>query len=257
MRRSVAQRASWYGLVNSSFRTNLPGRLSIVSRVTHNAGMTQRGAARLAWGISLACFAIAGASGILWYLTRSVPSAGNGGGSNLIPAVTFAALGGLVASRQPKNPVGWLMLTIATGTGLSGLTANMSMRALLTGADPGGWVVWPAWVSDWASNLALGALVLILLLFPDGKPLSRRWRWIVGSTVVVFGIFTLGTALDPARVALARGLPHLTNPVGVEAFRGFNNSPVFLAIMLLLLVGAVGLLLRLRRSRGDERQQLK
>jgi signal transduction histidine kinase len=219
--------------------------------------MKEQSAARLAWGISFACFAVAGTAAVLWFLNRAVPALGNGGGSNLIPAVTFAALGGLVASRKPKNPVGWLMLTIAMGTGLSGLTANLSMRVLLTGVAPVGWVRWPAWASNWISNVSLGALILIFLLFPTGKPLSRRWRWVVRVTVFVVALFTLGTALDPARLEFAKQLPRLTNPAGVEALRGFNNSPSFFAIMILLVISAVGLLLRLRRSQGDERQQLK
>jgi signal transduction histidine kinase len=67
-----------------------------------------------------------------------------------------------------------------------------------------------------------------------------------------------GTALDAAPVELSPHLPKVGNPVGVRALTGFtNNSPAFLVIFLLLVVAVVGLLMRLRRSSGEERQQLK
>jgi len=150
------------------------------------------------------------------------------------------------------------MLFIATLVGASGLAGLIGIRALLDGVSPNGWVRWAAWAQNSVGNLPLGALVLIFLLFPDGKLPSRRWRWFARLTVVGSIWFAVGTALDSAPVELSPHLPKVANPIGVRALAGFaNNSPAFLVIFLLLILAVVALLLRLRRSRGEERQQLK
>ncbi|MEA2522073.1 MAG: hypothetical protein QOI81_1719 [Actinomycetota bacterium] len=222
--------------------------------------MTDRNAGRLAWAIALVCFTMAGVSLIFWVTTRAIPEAANGNGSglsNIVPAMTFGALGALVASRQPRNRIGWLMLVIAVGTGLTAIGFYVAKHALAAGASPTGWVRWAAWSGNWTSGFAIGSLILVFLLFPSGRPLSRRWGWVGWTTVAVGTAFSLGLALDTSPIAISPRFPKLHNPVGIGAATGFNNSPVFLVIVILLLVGAVGLLVRLRRSMGDERQQLK
>jgi signal transduction histidine kinase len=220
--------------------------------------MTSRTAARLAWGIAILSYAIVAACLVLLWLDRAtIGSVGAGPVGNLVPAVTLGALGALIASRRPGNPIGWLMLGIATLVGTSGLAALIAIRALLAGVSPHGWVRWAAWVQNWIGNPALGALILIFLLFPDGKLLTRRWRWAARLTVVGSVFVVAGTAFDAAPVELSPRLPKVGNPVGVRALAGFANGPSFLPIILLLILAVVGLLVRLRRSSGEERQQLK
>jgi signal transduction histidine kinase len=220
--------------------------------------MAPRAAARLAWGIAILSYAIVGASLVLLWLDRAtIRSVGAGPVGNLVPAATLGALGALIASRRPSNPIGWLMLSIAPLVGISGLTALIAIRALLVGVSPHGWVRWAAWLQNWIGNPALGGLILIFLLFPDGKLLTRRWRWAARLTIVGSVWIAAGTAFDAAPLELSAHLPKMTNPVGVRALAGFSNGPAFLLIVVLLLVAVVGLLLRLRRSSGDERQQLK
>jgi signal transduction histidine kinase len=222
--------------------------------------VTERTAARLAWAVAIGCWLMAGTSLVLYAMTRTIldsPDANGAGFANIIPAVTFGALGGLVASRQPRNPIGWLMLAIATGTGVTALAFYIAKRELVTGAAATGSVRWVAWVETWPSGLALGSLILLILLFPTGHLLTTRWRW-AGRIAVAFAIvFSAGIAFDPTPVPVSAGFPNLTNPVGVRALAGFSNSPAFFGIIVLLFVAAIGMLLRLRRSRGDERQQLK
>ena len=76
-------------------------------------------------------------------------------------------------------PTGRVALAIFVGVGLlvagiSGLAALISIRALLAGVSPHGWVRWTAWLQNWTGPPVLGALILIFLLFPDGKLLTRR-----------------------------------------------------------------------------------
>src|SRR5439155_11297147 len=157
----------------------------------------------------------------------------------------------------PATPIGWLMLGIAALVGASLLAALITIRALLAGVSPHGWVRWTAWAQNSIGIPSLGALILIFLLFPDGKLLSRRWRWVARLAVVGTIWFTAGIALDAAPVELSPHLPKVGNPIGVRALAGFSNGPAFLVIVLLLILAVVGLLVRLRRSSGEERQQLK
>jgi len=220
--------------------------------------MNRRTAGRLAWGIAILSYAIVAACLVLLWLDRAtIGSVGAGPVGNVVPAATLGALGALIASRRPSNPIGWLMLAIATLVGISGLAALITIRALLAGVSPHGWVRWTAWVQNWIGNLGFGALILIFLLFPDGKLLTRRWRWAARLSILGSVWFVAGTALDSAPVELSPHLPRVGNPIGVRALAGFANSPAFLAVLLLLILAVAGLLIRLRRSRGEERQQLK
>ncbi|HEX9234909.1 MAG TPA: sensor histidine kinase [Actinomycetota bacterium] len=219
--------------------------------------MTSRTAARLAWGIAILSYAMVAASLVLLWLDRAtIGSVGAGPVGNLVPAVTLGVLGALIASRRPANPIGWLMLAIAATVGTSALAALIAIRALLAGVSPLGWVRWAAWVQNWIGIPGLAALILIFLLFPDGKLLSRRWRWAARLAVVGSVGFTAGAALETP-VELSPHLPKVANPIGVRALAGFANSPTFLVVILLLILAVVGLLVRLRRSSGEERQQLK
>ena len=220
--------------------------------------MNERTTAKLAWGIALLCFAMATASTVLLFFNRAIDSAIPADVSDLIPAVTVGALGALVASRRPRNAIGWLMLWIGIITGASALSLHVAIHGLLTGVPPHDWPRWLAWVHNSVGNLGLGAEIILFLLFPDGKPLSRRWRWLGWVTVVYSLAFTVGNALDPTPVELSAELPKLGNPVGIPAMAWFSSNPlVFLVILLLLVLSVVALILRLRRSQGEERQQVK
>jgi two-component system NarL family sensor kinase len=220
--------------------------------------MNERTATRLAWSLAFVCFAMVAASLVLVYQDRaSFGSVGFGDVSSLIPTFTLAGLGALVASRRQTNAIGWLLLTIATFVGLSVVSGHIAMHALLVGASPHGWPRWPAWVENSIGQFRITALLLMLLLFPDGRPLNRRWRWIAWATLVLSIGFVIGTALDPTPVQLSAGLPSLGNPIGLSALTGFSNSLAFLVIVLFFVIGVVALLVRLRRSKGEERQQLK
>src|SRR6266700_1990056 len=226
--------------------------------VSSGSSMTSRTAARLAWGIAILSYAIVAACLVLLWLNRAtIRSVGAGPVGNLVPAATLGALGALIASRRPSNAIGWLMLFIAPLVGISALAALISIHALLAGVSPHGWVRWTAWVQNWIGSPPLGALILIFLLFPDGRLLSRRWRWVARLTVLGSAWFVAGAVLDAAPVELSPHLPKVGNPVGVPALAGFSNGPAFLVIVVLIVVAMASLFLRLRRSMGEQRQQLK
>jgi hypothetical protein len=114
-----------------------------------------------------------------------------------------------------------------------------------------------AWASEWMwTTGAIPLLTFGLLLFPDGHLPSRRWRpiaWLAGATMAMF---TLGSAVQPGPMP---GYPDIPNPVGIEAARLLQMLASLSQVCLLVVVigSATSILVRFRRTRGLERQQLK
>jgi hypothetical protein len=166
--------------------------------------------------------------------------------------VLYAAIGALIARRQPRNAVGWLFCCIgiayASGDTLDAYTAEPSGR-------PGAAAVALFESSTSATDLILP--VLALLLFPTGRFLSARWRRAGVCAIAVSVAWTVFIALEPGALE-----PHarIRNPLGVEAVAGVLHaltSATPIVVGGLLLLAAAGVLDRVRRARGLERQQLK
>ncbi len=174
-------------------------------------------------------------------------------------ALAFATVGAIIATRRPGNAVGWLCCTAGVGSGMVAWTSQYARYALVTRPDalPGGAVaVWlDSWV--WLPPAAL-ATVFLPLLFPHGRLPSTRWRplvWLAASAIVML---TASIALGPAPVR--DGLPKVSNPFALEDARLLLDVMNGLGILLMLasLAGAVAAqVVRFRRARGEERQQLK
>jgi hypothetical protein len=181
--------------------------------------------------------------------------------SSDIPAFVLATLsattvGVLLASRRPRHPVGWLLLGLGLPVALSGVATGYANYGLMArpGALPAaGWAALYHGVSVLA---ALAALQFVLLLTPTGSLPSPRWRW------------WAGVAAGSAVVALATSLvlpfdpPYQANPnpLAIPALAGLLRplSNLTWAVTALgLPVAAASLLLRFRRARGVERQQLR
>ncbi len=171
----------------------------------------------------------------------------------LLALVGYATVGALVASRQPGNAVGWLLLVAA----LALSTSVVGDDYVVTMSNPG--YVAVAWVTGWLVYAGWAIVVIFLpLRFPNGRLLSSRWRlveWIALVTTVV-GILTL--ALGPGHLAVNAPVD---NPLGVhgtaQRVLEMVAGVVPYAIVTTLLLSFASLLLRFRRSRGTERQQLK
>jgi hypothetical protein len=171
----------------------------------------------------------------------------------------FVTLGVLVSYRRPGNPVGWIITGTGISLALSGFAQSYGVYALYTdpGSLPGGEVM--AWLSSWTVIPSLfAAPALLFLLFPDGHLIARGWLvvfWlIIGATCVT----ALSTAVDPVLGdAPFRGV---VNPLGIDT----SGTPFALissfgwpGMAAGLLAAALAMIVRLRRSRGIERQQLK
>jgi hypothetical protein len=172
----------------------------------------------------------------------------------------FMVVGALIVAHRPTNTIGWMFSATALLASTAGLAAEYATYTLVTrpGSLPG--ATFAAWYASWPWYLAI-ALVLVFtpLLFPTGRLLSPRWRpvaWLAGAAT---GAFTVLAALQ-ANLGPARD-PLIANPIGVAGLENPEESTVGVALLVLLtvlmLVAIGSLVLRFRRSRGEERQQLK
>ena len=179
----------------------------------------------------------------------------------LVPVASAALVGALVASRQPRNPVGWFVLGHALCFSLGEFGRQYAIYGVLTqhGSLPfARAMIWPTyWV--WYPGLLL-MISLLPLYFPDGRLIARGWRWAT-ILAVVFGTFATGLAMVRPGDNEARGIP---NPLGIESLGGGSRalSSVFEVLMSAgwLLLGSVAvasLMVRFRRSRAEERKQLE
>jgi len=172
--------------------------------------------------------------------------------------VSFAAIGALVASRQPKNTIGWIFCATGLFLTSSGAGGQYAIYALVSspGWLPGGGTA--AWLEAFLNGPIIIALfALLLLLFPDGRPPSHRWRvvlWLdlIAAMLIFAGSFKPG----PMETSSLR----VANPFGIEQISALLNAlssvGLYLALALTA-VGAVSLMVRFRRSRAEERQQIK
>jgi hypothetical protein len=162
----------------------------------------------------------------------------------------FATMGALVASRRPRNPIGWILLAAAASYTIGGLTVIQTEGG---GDAP----VLVRWLSTWVWLAGLGpAATFALLLFPDGRLPSPRWRafaWFAAATIV----------LTIASIAFEPGPfedQTVENPLGFDAVPGLVTTlqdALAPALALTILGSIVSLFARFRRARGVERQQLK
>jgi hypothetical protein len=174
---------------------------------------------------------------------------------NLVSLLGPPLLGGLIATRRPSNPYGWLWAAYGLGWAVVGFTNAAVAYVSASGTEVAWWARPIAWVNIFAFVPLLGLTALILLLFPDGRP-SPRWQWVAWAIGVVVVVTTVAGALLPA----GQGDP-VGNPLAVqgspravaEAVANVGIMALFFAIVL----AAASLLLRFRRARGLQRQQLK
>ena len=170
--------------------------------------------------------------------------------------LAFPVVGALIASRRPRNPIGWICLA----DGLLWMLSNVFDVYTVYGLSVPGSLPFPlvaAGINNWLWIPAIGLIgTYMFLLFPDGSLPSRRWRplaWLSG-VVILFG--SVSVALTPDRLFNSADL---RNPFGIEGQQwiGIAGFSFLLMLPVCMLLSAVSLLLRFRHSEGEERQQVK
>jgi hypothetical protein len=174
----------------------------------------------------------------------------------------FAVVGALLVAKRPTNAIGWIMATVALMVAIFHTGDTYAAYMMVTRGHPDALAVVSAWIGSWYwyPLLAL-ALVYLPLLFPDGRLPSRRWLPVaVLSGIGTLGMVALGALADTLPVNEARGY-EIDNPIGIEGLAFVEDLPVFVVLTGILFVGIAGaaasVVVRFRRSRGVERQQMK
>ncbi|MDP9343082.1 MAG: hypothetical protein M3Q23_13540 [Actinomycetota bacterium] len=226
--------------------------------------MTARSSARLAWSAAGLTVALDVPAAVL--LAENAPDIGQEdvflAMLVLLAGIAYGAVGALVASRQPGNPLGWLLCLMGLGFAIEAVCTGYAARglALAPGSLPA--ARWAAWLAGWVLVGAATPISLLFLLFPNGRLLSRRW-WPVVAIAVAAGIVAIiATVLNPKPmyVPFAGRDLHIANPTGVHGFRRHAGSLLGFAGLGGLgaaFAAVVSLARRYRRSRGEERQQIK
>ncbi len=226
-----------------------------------------RTARRLAWLTFTAVVGVALIAGVLAWMTRD--TVGSGDPDNDALAAVFLVVTGLtlllfplaglaITLRRPHNTVGWLLLAIGMGWGLlAGVSGYADYGLELhPGSLPAADVAAALAGAVWAVPIGLTGIFL-MLLYPNGRLPGRRWRWLaytggfaIVATVVV-AVTTPGSMADNGYRS--------DNPLGVSALAGVDAAAqvVILLLPLSMLAAAVSLVVRFRRSRAIERQQIK
>ncbi|MGA7989331.1 MAG: sensor histidine kinase [Candidatus Dormiibacterota bacterium] len=224
--------------------------------------MTPRGAARLAWCLSSIGLVLGVGAAALAVANRgSIHSVEAANPLEIVMSLSFAVVGGLIASRRTRNPVGWLFLFMAVVMGAGGVAAQYARLAVYTVPGAGG-AQWALWWSSFSEQLVYpaGAATLTLLLIPDGRLPSYRWRPVIPIAVVTTLLLVIAVgALGSSPLDGPDNQPQLANPLAVEALVALQGPLGYLWFvgMVILLVGGAAPLVRLRRARGEEREQLK
>jgi hypothetical protein len=219
--------------------------------------VSRRTAARLGWslfGLSALLLAVA------FVLNLRRPQYADLGATTgelllgLVLLVSFGWFGALIVARQPSQPIGWILCALAATLELIGFASEYAIYGLIThpGGAPGAAAL--AWFTGWAIAIPLGLLAALLLLFPTGRPPSPRWRW----WLWVAGIGNLLYVLSALWAWPQRGADLLrldgSEPAGIPGVLfiiGATAGPVA------VVAAGVSVLVRFRRARGAERQQIK
>ena len=228
-------------------------------------GKSRRTAAWLAWSLATLSLVLCVAANSLYLATLSVqpPSSWGTGGLSAVlyvylPFLAFPLVGALIASRRPENPIGWICLAVGIIWMFAIMSGSYAMYGLLVARS--GSVPFPAAIASLGEELAPATAGLIgtylLLLVPDGRLPSRRWRplgWVSGAVIVSM---IVGGVLTPGRL---QDLGRVRNPFGFEGhpWVGDLGQGVILLLPLCILASALSLVLRFVHSAGEEREQIK
>jgi hypothetical protein len=213
----------------------------------------------LGWGLCVLALALLVAGAVLQEVT------GHANQESLLEHIalmigfaSFPVIGALIASRQPRNALGWIFLQVGLGVGVLLVATEYSYMAFVREPSshwPG--AVIAAWLGQWLWYPCLMAIPSLgLLLFPDGRPPTPRWRWLVWVTALSMASVS-GASMFQSRIQ-GDGFA-FDNPVGFLPFADGERAgePIFLAFFGVMFLSVASLVVRFRRASFEQRQQIK
>src|SRR5215218_2908813 len=175
---------------------------------------------------------------------------------NLATVLTFSVVGAIIASRQPRNSIGWLFCGVGLVMAINSLAGGYAEYRLSGGSSLGSLAETAAWFASWSwSILVYVPTSFLLLLFPDGRLPSPRWRPVAWCAALGLIGFVAGIALQPGPLG---DFPKITNPYGVHSF--ILDTVAVTGVILAsasMVASAVSLIVRMRRAGRAQRQQIK
>jgi hypothetical protein len=196
-----------------------------------SGGISARTAAWLAWSLATLSLTMFIANVTLYIiLPRSAqpPITWGTGGLSIVfvfmvPFLAFPLVGALIASRRPTNAIGWICLAVGLLWMLNIMSGGYGIYGLR--ASPGS-VPFPVAIGsqgEWMGPATVGLLgTFLILLFPDGRLPSARWRplaWLSGTLLVLVSV---GNALAPGPLPDLGGV---RNPFGLEGYAWMPGRP--------------------------------
>ncbi len=173
----------------------------------------------------------------------------------ILPIVTAAA-GLLIVNSRPDNSIGWLLMIWAVGTVLAFSTDSLATIAAPSAAGRP-WLLLLLWVGGWSWILFVFPIFHLMQVFPTGRTLDGRWRWLMRLELGMAGIFvvlaTFSQEFEYENVVVR-------NPIGLIGGAFWENLfsiPWTVGLSILALGGATSAIVRYRRAEAEERQQMK
>lgn len=220
--------------------------------------MSARASAWIAWSVVGLSVALYGLFVFLLILVRAnhQVNVDQYWGAAAVVALVFPAVGAIIVSRQPGNALGWIFCALGISGAIGESSGAYVMHAALAGpVTP--LVAAVAWVGSLTGNVSFISLVFVPLLFPDGRPPSRRWRPVVWLIAAAIALVAGSFAFMPGPL---NDFHSITNPLGIESIRPILE---FLSVaagpigLFCVIASVASLVVRFWHSRGDEREQLK
>ncbi len=177
---------------------------------------------------------------------------------DVITTLSFVVVGLIVTLKRPGNLVGWALSLAGIGFlfgGVLGLYAELALLAKPEAGLPGGAAAAALSGGSWTPLMA--GVFLLLLVFPSGRFPSSRWRLV--ARVVLVGFATVWVLISTGPGHLDPPFDAYDNPLAVTSSKGYLVAafPIIGFCLVCVALAAINLLLRFRRSQGQERQQFK
>src|SRR4028119_1831464 len=175
---------------------------------------------------------------------------------SLVTLLTFSVVGAIVASRHPRNAIGWIFCSIGLEVGIQALATGYAEYWLASGSGSRSLGETAAWFATWLWILLVCVPTsFLLLLFPDGRLPSPRWRPVAWCAGLGISSFVAGYALDAGPL---EDFPQIANPYGVDSpIVGVVRVAAGFVVAGSIVASAVSLVIRLRRAGSEQRQQIK